>query len=372
MIATPPAPYPVQYDVDYPEQHSRWKALFRILLAIPALLFAYFVISVAYFALILMWLAVLVRGRIPRWLFDFQVGANRFMARTTAYVSLLTDEYPAFDGDYPVTYEVAYPDRISRRQLVIWKFAASLPQWIVVTLLQYAAYAIVAVGWLVILLTGKFPKGLHDFVVGVNRWRERVYAYSISLTDEYPPYSMSADAPAATGTARTVSSVIGGLAIAAGVAGLVLLIVLVPWTGEDRVSRVSYEELQRGDISFEEAHLRIGAVDLELLSALDPADEVIQLITPRPGYRMVLFSLVIANNGREGYWVNSGDFELNDSDDARDPILVVAGRRSPPLRLGEGDWAGVDVLFEVPDNEDPQRLSYGGGFLRDSAVYEFH
>jgi hypothetical protein len=276
----------------------------------------------AFFVLLPMWIAILVRGRAPRWLFEFEVATNRFIARVQSYLSLLTDEFPSFDHPSPVHYQVAYPDRLSRWQVVIWKFFASIPQWIVVSVIQYAGLAIVAVGWICIVFTKKFPKGLHSFVVGTMRWRERVYAYTISLTDEYPPYSLSPDATETKGGAFAASAAVGVALFGAAVAGVVALILLIPWTGEEQVVEVSYDRVLAGDLAFGEAAFEVNLVKVELLSALDPADEALSFYSTPPGERLVLFSLLLTNEkppgsdgpGEGAPWrtVWADDFQLGD------------------------------------------------------------
>jgi hypothetical protein len=374
--APPAPPYPVRVDADYPERQSRWKALFRLILVIPALLFSLLAIDLAALGLLVMWTAILVRGRIPRWLFDLEVGANRFFLRTQAYLSLLTDVYPAWDGAYPISYGVDYPARVSRWQVVIWKLATSIPHLIVIFVLQYAAYAVTAVAWLAILFSGQFPKALHEFVVGVMRWRERVYAYALSLTDEFPPYSLAADAPAATGTARTASAAVGAVAVAGMVAGIVACAVFVPWTGETKEVEVSYARVTGAGLAPGEASITISAIQIDLVSALDPADDTLTLYPPRPGHRLVLFRLFVT--GQRGDFDDAAyffgdDFQLNTGgDDDIDALLAVAGRRAPPVELPPGDTMPVEVVFEVPVGLDPAELTFReGGFLSDTGIFRF-
>ena len=376
MAGATHTPYPIQFDVEYPERQSRWKALFRILLVLPAFLFIAFASYAWLFSLPVMWLAILIRGRIPRWLFDFQVGYVRFLARTRSYFLLLTDVYPAWDGDYPVKYQVTYPERTSRWKVVVWKLGTALPQLVVVSVLQSVSLALTAVGWMAIMFTGQYPKGLHASVVGVIRWEQRVLAYLLSFTDEYPPYSTEADAPATTGGAYVASSVVGVLAIAGLVAGVVSLIVFVSWGGEDRVVQVSYSRLLDGEIRPGETFIRVNSIDVELVSAVDPADDSVALIEPLPGHRLVLFTFVLTNVNDDSDAVPKtifgNDFQTVDSIEAeRDPILAIVGRRPPPVGLRLHETVRVDVVFELPRGMRPDEVSYGGGFLSDTAVYEF-
>ncbi|GAF79259.1 unnamed protein product, partial [marine sediment metagenome] len=96
------APYPVVFEALYPERVSRWKALLRLFLAIPVLIFWAVVSSAVNAVTVASWLAIIVRGRIPRWLFNFQVALYRWQYRALGYVLLLTEVYPPFEGDYPI------------------------------------------------------------------------------------------------------------------------------------------------------------------------------------------------------------------------------------------------------------------------------
>ncbi len=123
------APFPIRLEADYPERLSRLSTFFRLFLAIPVLLVLYLLGQ----GLIgVYWIGILVRGRPVRWLFDANVAIQRFSLRSYAYFLLLTDRYPPLDGDWPVRYEVDYPERLSRWRLVIWKTATVIPHMIVV------------------------------------------------------------------------------------------------------------------------------------------------------------------------------------------------------------------------------------------------
>ena len=201
--------YPVTLAVDYPERQSRWKTGLRLFLAIPVLLFL-FVLNGATWAryspdgrigaytagvtggvVLAIWVTIVLRARIPRWLFDFQVALMRWEIRAFSYFALLTDTYPPFEGDYPIGFEVQYPERLARWKVLIWKAFTSIPHMLVLVFLSIGAFFAVIIAWFAILITGRFPQGLHGYVAGVIRWGMRVQAYVLSLTDEYPPFSLS-------------------------------------------------------------------------------------------------------------------------------------------------------------------------------------
>jgi hypothetical protein len=138
------------------------------------------------------WFAILFTGRYPRELFDLVVKSWRWQANVAAYVGLMRDEYPPFsweEGRYPVRFQVEYPERLSRL-LIFVKWLLALPHYIVLFLLGLVAYLAWIVAWWAILITGRFPRALFDFLVGLGRWNWRVQAYTNLLRDEYPPFSL--------------------------------------------------------------------------------------------------------------------------------------------------------------------------------------
>ncbi len=198
--------YPVTFDVEYPEKLDRLSTAFRIILYIPVAIFLALVggqasnysnldnvtaISVGGGGGIVLaiWAAVIVRQYVPHWLFDFQVALMRFEVRAAGYLALLTDRFPAFEGEYPINFDVRYPERLNRWKVAIWKIITSIPHIIILIFLYLAAFVVVVIAWFAILFTGRYPQGLHTFVTGVFRWSLRVQAYIFSLTDEYPPFS---------------------------------------------------------------------------------------------------------------------------------------------------------------------------------------
>jgi hypothetical protein len=193
-VATPAADYPARFDVEYPEQLSRWKIFVKWLLAIPHFLIVWLLQGVAGILVIVAFFAVLFTKKWPRGLFDFMLQIERWTMNTVVYaLTLQRDEYPPFSGEageYPVRLEVDYDENLSR-WLIFVKWLLIIPHLIVLVFLSIAAYVVVFIAFFAILFTGRFPRGMFDFVTGVLRWTIRVQAYAHWLmTDRYPPFSL--------------------------------------------------------------------------------------------------------------------------------------------------------------------------------------
>jgi hypothetical protein len=211
--------YAARLEVDYPEESNRLTTFFRLILAIPIVIIlsiisatadsTYVVISEAgeavskitttsggiagalFLATLLM---ILFRQRYPRWWFDFSREFARFAMRVGAYMMLLTDEYPSTEDEQTVHLEIDYPDvkQDLNRWLPLVKWFLAIPHFIVLFFLVIAAFFSVVIAWFAILFTGRYPRGLFDYLVGVSRWALRVEAYAVLLvTDRYPPFSLS-------------------------------------------------------------------------------------------------------------------------------------------------------------------------------------
>ena len=201
-------PYAARLEIDYPERLSRLSTLLRVIWVIPILIVAAILsgagsqwsaegsvggISGGLFLATL--LMILVRRRYPRWWFDFLVEFNRFGARIGAYLFLLTDRYPSTTDEQSVHLDIDYPDaeRDLNRWLPLIKWLLALPHWLVLGLLSILAMFAVVIAWFAVVITGRYPRPLFDFVVGVTRWGLRVAAYSFFLvTDRYPPFRLEA------------------------------------------------------------------------------------------------------------------------------------------------------------------------------------
>ena len=209
--ATPIQPaYPATLAIDYPDRLlNRLTTFFRILTVVPIAIILALVNSgtidfsgingwdwqyasggILFLATLLM---ILFRQKYPRWWFDWNIALTKFGTRVGAYIGLLTDVYPSTDEEQSVHIEIPYPDvpKDLNRWLPLVKWLLAIPHYIVLCFLGIAAVACVIVAWFAILFTGRYPRGLFDFVVGVSRWGLRVSAYAFLLTtDQYPPFSL--------------------------------------------------------------------------------------------------------------------------------------------------------------------------------------
>jgi len=137
-------------------------------------------------------LMIVFQQKYPRWWFDFNLELLRFSTRVGTYVGLLTDTYPSTDEEQNVHLTLEYPDaKQLNRWLPLIKWFLAIPHYIALFVLYIVAIVLLVIGWFTILITGRFPKGIHNFLVGVTRWSIRVEAYAIFLTtDKYPPFSL--------------------------------------------------------------------------------------------------------------------------------------------------------------------------------------
>ena len=206
--------YPVTFAVDFPDRSlDRLTTAFRIIVAIPIAIVLtlltgaslhYVTTSnatsetvtlatgggVLFLPLVLM---IVFRQKYPRWWFDWNLQVLRFSNRVSAYLALLDDHYPSTDEEQAVHLDFPYPDA---RQLNQWlpliKWLLAIPHYFVLIFLGIGALGAIIIAWFAIVFTGKYPRSLFDFVVGVMRWSNRVTGYALALvTDEYPPFSLA-------------------------------------------------------------------------------------------------------------------------------------------------------------------------------------
>jgi hypothetical protein len=205
--------YPVSYSVEYPDRPlNRLTTALRIFTVIPILIVLAAItgfqssysgaegtgatVAVGGTGLLFLppLLMILFREKYPRWWFDWNLELMRFSNRVGAYFALLSDRYPSTDEQQYVQLDFPYPDaqRDLNRWLPLVKWFLAIPHYIVLLALYVCVFFVSIVAWFAILFTGRYPRGLFDFVVGVGRWQNRVVAYAfILVTDRYPPFRLA-------------------------------------------------------------------------------------------------------------------------------------------------------------------------------------
>jgi hypothetical protein len=207
-----PNTYPVQFAVDYPDHPlDRLTTFFRVFVAVPILIVLGTVaggtwqwssngnaraVVVGAGGLLFLGplLMILFRRKYPRWWFDWNLELQRFSNRVSVYLALMDDRYPSTDDHQSVHLDYPYPDAAVdlNRWLPLVKWLLAIPHYIVLFFLEIAALFAAIGAWFAILFTGRYPRGLFQFVEGVIRWHNRVIAYAVLLvTDQYPPFRLS-------------------------------------------------------------------------------------------------------------------------------------------------------------------------------------
>lgn len=216
--------YPVRVDARLDEPLSRWLWLVKWLLAIPHYL-VLLLLWIAYLVLTVVALvAILITGRYPRAIFDFNVGVLRWSWRVGYYSfgALGTDRYPPFTlaevPDYPATLSVDYPPQLSRGLALVKWWLLAIPHYLIISVFLGGSYELagddrvmattvpggllsllVLIAAVALLVLGRYPRGLFDLVTGLNRWVFRVAAYASLMTDKYPPFRLDLGGAEPTG-----------------------------------------------------------------------------------------------------------------------------------------------------------------------------
>jgi uncharacterized protein DUF4389 len=204
--------HPVRYAVDYPDRDlNRLTTALRIFTVIPILIVVgtitgystewdegaqtttYVVAGTGllFFPPLLM---IVFRQKYPRWWFEWNRELLRFTNRIGVYFALMDDRYPSTDEHQAVHLDFEYPDARTdlNRWLPLVKWLLAIPHYIVLFFLYIGAFFAVIAAWFAILFTGRYPRGIFNYLVGVGRWHNRVAAYAyILVTDRYPPFQLS-------------------------------------------------------------------------------------------------------------------------------------------------------------------------------------
>jgi hypothetical protein len=208
--------YPLRLQGDLSPQLSRWLWLVKWFLIIPHAIVLFFLWIAFVVLTVVAFFAILFTGRYPRGIFDFDVGVLRWTWRVSyySYSALGTDRYPPFTlgevPDYPARLSVAYPGELSRGLVLVKWWLLALPHYLIIGVFTGGAFAgyeqanhhgnwwygsgliglLVCIAALALLFAGRYPRGIYDLVMGMNRWVFRVGAYAALMTDDYPPFRL--------------------------------------------------------------------------------------------------------------------------------------------------------------------------------------
>jgi hypothetical protein len=206
----PTTTYPVHFSVDYPDRAlNRVTTAFRIIVIIPIAIVLGAIsggggwhssaggwagAGAGGLLVLAPLLMILFRQKYPRWWFDWNLELQRFANRVGIFLALMDDRYPATDDRQSVHLDYTYPDAQHdlNRWLPLVKWFLAIPHYIVLFFLDIAVIVVVIIAWFAILFTGRYPRGIFEFVEGVIRWHNRVIAYAfVLITDQYPPFSLA-------------------------------------------------------------------------------------------------------------------------------------------------------------------------------------
>jgi Domain of unknown function (DUF4389) len=220
-MSTAPSAHPVRVVGRLDPTLSRWLWLVKWLLAIPHFIVLFFLFVAFLLLTIVALFAILFTGRYPRGIFDFNVGVLRWAWRVAyySYGALGTDRYPPFTlgevPDYPATLDIAYPEKLSRGLVLVKWWLLAIPHYLLVGIFTGAGWSAGSGGWdgddkgaswsagapglipllvffaaIALLFMARYPRGIFDFVMGLNRWTFRVVGYAALMTDAYPPFRL--------------------------------------------------------------------------------------------------------------------------------------------------------------------------------------
>ena len=205
--------HPIAFDIDFPDrQRDRASTILRPLLVIPVLVLLaalggpalsaargggglFFIGLASGLVVIPPLLTIVFRQKYPRWWFDFNLAFLKFDNRVIGYLLLTTDEYPSTDDEQSVHLDVPYPDVRAdlNRLMPLIKWLLATPHYLALFVLDVGVVIATIAAWLAIIITGRHPRRLFNYTVGVMRWHNRVVCYAFALvTDSYPPFRLSA------------------------------------------------------------------------------------------------------------------------------------------------------------------------------------
>jgi hypothetical protein len=193
--------YPIVYEADFNPEPNRWTTFFRPLLAIPWLIVGYVYVIAAVFTHLFAWVAVVILGRYPQWLYNFNSGVIRFFTRVYAWEYLQTDAWPPFgiadDPAYPIRLKIAPAAERQSRLKAFFRIVLALPALVVLYAVGLIQAGLAIVAWLTIVFRGYLPEAVYNGMTFVNGLSARVSGYVMLLTDDYPPIGIERAKPTA-------------------------------------------------------------------------------------------------------------------------------------------------------------------------------
>jgi len=195
--------YPITYEADFNPTPNRATTFFRLLLAIPWFIVAAFWGILFMFTHLFAWVAVVILGRYPQWLYEFNSGVVRFGTRISAWVFLQTDVWPPFglsdDPSYPIRANFPPPAERQSRVKAFFRLVLAFPVLFIVAYgTSYIIQLVGLIAWLTIVFRGYLPEWLFNTLTHLHSFQLRVYGYSAILTDDYPPIGLEKAKPAGT------------------------------------------------------------------------------------------------------------------------------------------------------------------------------
>ena len=210
--------YPIAYEADYARERDRLTTFFRLIVAIPWLIVGAIYVFAAEVVALIAWFAILITGRYPEGLYNFNAGVLRSVTRISAFTVLQTDAWPPFglspDPTYPVRLQVAPRAERQSRAKAFFRIILALPLLIVAHAMSFLQQGAAFLAWLTIVFRGYQPAGVHNALAFANAWHARFFGYLLILRDEYPPVG---DEPTQVGDVPAAGQpALGGSAATAG------------------------------------------------------------------------------------------------------------------------------------------------------------
>jgi Domain of unknown function (DUF4389) len=183
--------YPIALEADYKREPGRVSSFFRYILAIPWQIVGLIYLIAAFFTHLAAWVVIIITGRQPDGIYNFNAGVLRYWTRAYGFQYLLTDEWPPFglrpDPTYPIRLDIApKPERQSRLK-AFFRMILALPLFVVAWAMNFLHNGAVIVSWLTIVFRGYQPAGVHNALVFTTGWAARFIGYLGLLTDDYTP-----------------------------------------------------------------------------------------------------------------------------------------------------------------------------------------